>query len=145
MLKLENILEEWTKDCNIDEAMLSSEIVGIPKLHAKYIRHLNDHKLASIKAKIDYDKLKNLLTEYYNGNLDKETLDELGWEQFDLKLMKSGVERYINSDERLNKLLYKKSYHDQVASTCEQILNELKNRTWQLKTVVDYNKFLSGS
>jgi hypothetical protein len=145
MLKLENILEEWTKDCNIDEARLSSEIVGIPKLHAKYIRHLNDHKLASIKAKIDYDKLKNLLTEYYNGNLDKETLDELGWEQFDLKLMKSGVERYINSDERLNKLLYKKSYHDQVASTCEQILNELKNRTWQLKTVVDYNKFLSGS
>lgn len=145
MLKLENILEEWTKDCIIDEAMLSSEIVGIPKLHAKYIRHLNDHKLASIKAKIDYDKLKNLLTEYYNGNLDKETLDELGWEQFDLKLMKSGVERYINSDERLNKLLYKKSYHDQVVSTCEQILNELKNRTWQLKTVVDYNKFLSGS
>lgn len=145
MLKLENILEEWTKDCNIDEARLSSEIVGIPKLHAKYIRHLNDHKLASIKAKIDYDKLKNLLTEYYNGNLDKETLDELGWEQFDLKLMKSGVERYINSDERLNKLLYKKSYHDQVSSTCEQILNELKNRTWQLKTVVDYNKFLSGS
>lgn len=145
MQKLDQILEEWSNDCTIDDSKIQSELIRIPKLHAKYLIHLNQHKLAALKSKHEYDKFKNLKIEYYNGHLDKETLDSLGWEQFDLKLMKSGIERYITSDEQLIKLLQKKAYHDQVVSTCESILNELKSRTWQLKSLIDYNKFLSGA
>ena len=146
MMKLDEILTNWNDDCKIDEAQIGNEIIKIPQLHAKYLRILNDHKLGSLKSKFEYDKLKNIKTEYYLGHLDKETLDEYGWEPFDLKIgTKNSVDRYINSDDQLVKLLQKKSYHDQVISTCEQILNEIKNRSWQLKTLVDYNKFLSGA
>lgn len=145
MIKLDEILNSWTKDCIIDQTQLGNEIVKIPQLHAKYLRILNEHKLSSLKTKFEYDKLKNIKTEYYLGNLDKETLDEYGWEQFDLKIgTKGNIDRYINSDEQLIKLLQKKSYHDQAISTCEQILNEIKNRSWQVKTLVDHNKFISG-
>jgi len=146
MIKLDEILNDWTKDCIIDQTQLGNEIVKIPQLHAKYLRILNEHKLSSLKSKFEYDKLKNIKTEYYLGHLDKETLDQYGWEQFDLKIgTKGNVERYINSDDQLVKLLQKKSYHDQAISTCEQILNEIKNRSWQVKTLVDYNKFISGA
>lgn len=146
MTKLEELLEIWNKDSFIDESQISSELLKIPQLHAKYLRTLNEHKMAGIKCKFEYDKLKNIKTEYYLGNLDKETLDEYGWEPFDLRIgAKSNVERYINSDDQLIKLLQKKAYHEQVASTCESILYELKNRSWQLKTFVDYQKFLSGA
>lgn len=146
MIKLDEILSDWTKDCIIDQTQLGNEIVKIPQLHAKYLRILNEHKLSSLKSKFEYDKLKNIKTEYYLGHLDKETLDQYGWEQFDLKIgTKGNVERYINSDDQLVKLLQKKSYHDQAISTCEQILNEIKNRSWQVKTLVDYNKFISGA
>jgi len=145
-MKLDELLEEWNKDCSIDESKIGSEIIKIPQLHAKYLKILNDHKMGSLKSKFDFDKMKNIKTEYYLGHLDKETLDAYGWEQFDIKVgTKNNIERYINSDEQLIKLLQKKSYHDQVVSTCEQILNELKNRSWQMKTLVDYNKFLSGA
>lgn len=145
MVKLEILLEEWAKDCIIDDGNIKLELINIPKLHAKYIRYLNEHKMASFKAKFDYDKMKNIRSEYYLGQLDQETLEEYGWEQFDLHVTKTGLEKYLNCDEILIKLLQKKIYHDQVISTCESILNELKSRTWQLKTLVDYEKFLSGA
>jgi hypothetical protein len=145
-MKLDELLEEWNKDCNIDEGKIGNEIIKIPQLHAKYLKVLNDHKLGSLKSKFEFDKMKNIKTEYYLGHLDKETLDAYGWDQFDIKVgTKNNIERYINSDDQLIKLLQKKAYHDQVVSTCEQILNELKNRSWQMKTLVDYNKFLSGA
>lgn len=145
MIKLEELSDEWTKDCNLDYSNIKLEILNIPKLHAKYIRHLNDHKRASLKVKFDYDKMKEIRTSYYLGYLDKETLDQYGWEQFDLNIKtKGGVEKFINADELLIKLLQKKSYHDLAISTCEAILKELSSRTWQLKSYIDYEKFLSG-
>lgn len=146
MIKLEELTDEWTKDCNIDSTKVKLELLNIPKLHAKYIRHLNDHKKASFKSKIDYDKMKEIRTSYYLGYLDKETLDEYGWEQFDLNVKtKGGIEKFINGDQILIKLLQKKTYHDLVISTCESILKELSSRTWQLKSYLDYEKFLGGS
>lgn len=144
MIKLEELQEQWSQDSIINESNVKQEITNTPKLHAKYIRFLNEHKLASFKAKFDYDKMKSIRTEYYLGQLDQESLESYGWEQFDLHVTKTGVEKYINSDEILIKLLQKKIYHDLIISTCESILNELKSRTWQLKTLVDYEKFLSG-
>lgn len=145
MIKLDEILEQWNNDSVIDDSNIKRELTNIPKLHAKYIKYLNDHKLSAYKAKFDYDKMKTIRTEYYLGQLDKETLDCYGWEQFDLHVTKSGVEKYINSDDFLIKLLQKKIYHEQAVSICESILNELKSRTWQLKTMVDYEKFLNGA
>jgi Recombination, repair and ssDNA binding protein UvsY len=145
MHKLDEILTEWNEDSNIDESNISGETLKIPKLHSKYIKILNDHKMASMKAKFEYDKFKTLKTEYYSGHLDQETLEQYKWDQFDIKLSKGGVERYINSDEQLIKLLQKRSYHDQAISVCESIIKELSSRTWQLRAHIDYLKFISGS
>jgi phenylacetate-coenzyme A ligase PaaK-like adenylate-forming protein len=145
MYKLDEILTEWNEDSNINDTQISTEILKIPKIHAKYLKILNDHKMAAIKAKFEYDKMKTIKTEYYLGHLDQETLEQYGWEQFDIKVSKGGAERYLNSDEQLIKLLQKRSYHEQAISVCESIMKELNNRTWQLKCHTDYMKFLNGS
>lgn len=145
MHKLEEILDMWNEDAEINDTQISTEILKIPKIHSKYLKILNEHKMASLKAKFEYDKFKTIKTEYYLGHLDQETLEKYGWEQFDIKVSKGGAERYLNSDEQLIKLLHKKTYHDQAISVCESILKELGNRTWQLKVHVDYMKFLSGA
>jgi len=145
MHKLDEILDMWNEDANVNDTQISAEILKVPKLHSKYIKILNEHKMASLKAKFEYDKFKTIKTEYYLGHLDQETLEKYGWEQFDIKVSKGGAERYLNSDDQLIKLLHKKTYHDQAISVCESILKELGNRTWQLKVHVDYMKFLSGA
>ena len=145
MQKLDDILNEWSKDSIIDETNISSEILNIPKLHSKYLSILSQNKLSSSKCKFEYDKMKELRSSYYMGHLDKETLDQYKWEQFDLHVSKAGLEKYLNSDEYLIKILQKKTYFDQIVFACESILNELKNRSWQLKTYVDFQKFLVGA
>lgn len=146
MDKLEDVLNYWNQDSIINDGNLKLELMNIPKLHAKYIKILNDHKLASIKSKFEYDKMKEIRSSYYMGHLDQDTLDAYKWEQFDICIKtKGGIDKYLNADDYLIKLLQKKSYHDQVVYTCESILNELKSRTWQLKSIIDYEKFLSGA
>lgn len=146
MKKLEEIQQMWSEDCVIDRTDISSELLNIPKLHCKYLQCLNEHKLASIKLKSEYDILKNIKIEYYLGHLDEETLNQYGWEQFDLKLgTKGNIDRYLSADKELIKLLNKKSYHDNTASTIESILNEIKNRNWELRSYIEWEKFLAGA
>ncbi len=145
MVTIDELLKQWTNDAIIDESNINRELLNIPKLHAKYIQIMFEYKKFALKCKFDYDKLKNIKTEYYSGNLDYESLKEYGWQPFDLKLMKNGVERYLSSDEDLIKILQKKSYYEQGVGLCESILTELKSRTFQLRAYIDHQKFLNGA
>lgn len=145
MLKLDQIIEEWKSDCKIDETDPQHELIKTPLLHAKYVEILSQQRLASHKMKFNHSKMKKIRREYYFGNLDKETLDEYGWEQFDLRIgTKGNVDYYLDSDENLIRLLEKKAYYDECVSICESILKELSARTWQLREFMQYNKFLAG-
>lgn len=144
MLKINELIEEWEKDSKINETNLKREVLNIPVLHAKYLRFLNEYKLAMYKIKFEYNKMENLRYNYYLGNLDDKTLNEYGWEQFELHVSKTGAEKFLNSDEILNKLEQKKYYYEQTISICESVLSELKSRTFQIKAVIDLVKFEHG-
>lgn len=146
MMKLDELIESWKQDSIIDETQPQQELIRTPILHAKYVEVLSKHRIASQKAKFDYSKMKKIRREYYLGNLDKETLDEYNWEQFDLKIgTKGNIDLYLESDSHLIKLLEKKAYYDECILICEAILKELNNRTWQLREYLSYQRFLSGS
>jgi hypothetical protein len=145
MIKLDELENEWDQDSIIDEGKLQTSIMGVGKLHAKYLRYRNQHKKALLKSNIDYENMKKIRTEYYQGHLDQETLEEYGWEQFDLHLRKTGIEKYLESDKILEKIVLRIAYHESVIDTCKEIMEQLKSRTWQLKTLVDYQRFLSGN
>ena len=146
MIKLDEIINDWKSDSTIDETNPQQELIKTPLLHAKYIEIISQHRLASHKMKFEHSRMKKIRREYYMGNLDKETLDEYDWEQFDLKIgTKGNVEYYLDSDENLIKLLQKKAYHDECVSVCESIIKELQSRTWQLREYMAHSRFLAGS
>lgn len=142
-MELEKILEEWEKDAVIDQTEPSKELIRIPVLHSKYLNVLTKHKLASKKVNFDYLRMRKLKTEYYSGKLSQEELDEYGWEPFPFTL-KSEMNTYLESDKDLIKLLEKKVYHDESISVIEAIMNELKQRTWQLRDFISWEKFVNG-
>ena len=142
-MELEKILEEWEKDAVIDQTEPSKELIRIPILHSKYINVLVKHKMASKKANFDYLKMRKMKWEYYTGKLSQEELEEHGWEPFPFTL-KSDINTYLESDKDLIRLLEKKVYHDESVSVIEAILNELKQRTWQLRDFISWEKFING-
>jgi hypothetical protein len=146
MIKLEKIIELWKIDSQIDESKPHQELINIPILHAKYVEILSQHRLAAQKAKFDHARMKKIRKEYYLGNLDKETLDEYGWDQFELRIgTKSNIDTYLEADDFLIKLLEKKAYYEEAIFICEAIIKELHSRTFQLKEYCTHQRFLQGS
>ena len=143
METLEQILKMWESDAVIDQTEPSKELLKIPKLHSKYLGVLTKHKIASKKAHFDYLRMRKTKTEYFTGKLSQEELEENGWEPFQF-VLKSDLNIYLESDKDLIKLLEKKVYHDECVSVVESIMNELKQRTWQLRDFISWEKFIGG-
>lgn len=146
METLEQILKHWDSDSVIDSTEPGRELLKIPTLHNKYLKILVKHRLAVKKINFDYSKLRKIKEEYYNGSLSKEELDEYGWEPFLLNIKtKMGVEKYLESDTDLIRILEKKIHHDEAISVCESILQELKSRTFQLRDYISWERFIGGN
>ena len=87
--------------------------------------------------------MRKVKWEYYTGKLSREELSEYGWEPFQFTL-KSDINTYLEADADLIKLLEKKVYHEETVSVIESIMNELKQRTWQLRDFISWEKFIGG-
>ena len=142
-MELEKILQEWEKDAVIDQTEPGKELIRIPLLHSKYLNFLTKHKMATKKVNYDYLRMRKVKWEYYTGKMSQEELAEYGWEPFQFTL-KSDITTYLESDNDLIKLLEKKVYHDESVSVLEAILGELKQRTWQLRDFINWERFIGG-
>ena len=99
--------------------------------------------MAAKKANFDYLRMRKVKWEYYTGKLSKEELEQYGWEPFQFTL-KSDISTYLESDTDLIKLLEKKIYHEESVSVVEAIMSELKQRTWQLRDFITWERFIGG-
>jgi len=143
MENIEQILNYWTSDSDIDQTEPGKELLKIPKLHNKYLTILTKHKMAAKKANFDYLRMRKIKWEYYTGKLSKEELEQYGWQPFQFTL-KSDITTYLESDIDLIKLLEKKIYHEEAVSVVEAVMGELKQRTWQIRDFITWERFIGG-
>lgn len=143
MNKLDELLQMWAKDSVIDRTEPGKELINIPQLHSKYLNILSRHRLLTKEAEFKYNKMKKVKWEYYTGKLDDDQLKQLGWEPFPF-VLKSEITTYFESDEDLNKLTAQKIMYEEIVEVCQSILKELNNRAWELKSFIDWEKFIQG-
>lgn len=143
METLEDVLKYWDKDSEIDQTEPGKELIRIPILHSKYLNLLTKHKIASKKSHFDYLRMKKIRLDYYAGRMSEDELKEYGWEPFQF-VLKTDLNSYLEADNNLIKLLEKKVYHEEVVSVIESIMSELKQRTWQLRDFISWEKFIGG-
>jgi hypothetical protein len=143
MQQIEELLEMWRKDSEIDRTEPGKALLDIPKMHSKYLAILSRHRMLSKDAEFKYNKMKRLKWEYYTGKLDKETLDKYGWEPFPYTL-KADLPTYLESDNDIRKYVASKAVHDEMVDICTAILKELNSRTFQLRDFIAWEKFIQG-
>jgi hypothetical protein len=143
MKQIDELLEEWCKDSNIDRTEPGKALLDIPKLHSKYLNILSRHRLLAKETEFKYNKWKKLKWEYYTGKLDNDELAKHGWLPFPF-VLKSDISTYLESDEDLNRYQAQKVMHDEIVDICQSILKELNNRTWELRSFIDWEKFIQG-
>lgn len=143
MENIEQILKLWEADSEIDQTEPGKELLKIPKLHNKYLTILTKHRLAAKKANFDYLRMRKIRIDYYGGRLDQSELEKYSWEPFPF-VLKSDIGAYLEADDNLIRLLEKKAMHDEAVSVVEAVMSELKQRTWQLRDYISWEKFIGG-
>ena len=104
MISLNELQEIWSIDCKIDDLQLGKESTKTPELHAKYLAHLSTAKLQLRKAEADLYKLKAIKVKYFRGELSREELSNLGWEQYlGIKPLKNDLQEILNADDDVSK------------------------------------------
>ena len=144
MNKLDELLEMWKKDCDIDRTEPGKALLDIPKLHSKYLNILSSHRLSSKDAEFKFNRMKKIKWEYYTGKMDDNSLKRHGWEPFPF-VLKADITTYMDADEDLNKYKAQKLMHDEIVEVCTSILKELNSRTFQLRDFISWERFIQGN
>ena len=143
-MKLEEILDSWDRDSNIDQTELGRESLKIPLLHAKYVRWLANERLVCKKLKVELKQLELEKYEFYTQGPTKEQKDA-GWIlPARGMILKQEVSQYTSGDKDLINVSLKIGMAEEKVALLESIIWSLKDRTFALKNALDFLKFTSG-
>jgi len=141
-MTLEELQQQVSKDFKLDDTELDSESVSIPLLHNKYLIHFNIFSLLLKKAEYEHKTMIKDKWEYYTGKADPSVYKE---KPFDIKVLKSDVHIYMDSDPELQRADQKVAYLNQIVKYLEQILRGINNRSFLIKNAIEWKKFTSGA
>jgi predicted PP-loop superfamily ATPase len=144
-MTLDEILEQWETDAEIDNYDLETESVKINKLHKKYLKLLVEARRTLNDAQ---ERIK--ITEYrkfmlYSGKLDsKEQLEAWGLKPFGFTILKTDVQMVLDGDEEIvEKRIAIKNQIDKIKAI-EEIIKSIHQRTYMIKNAIDEKKFKAG-
>lgn len=144
-MTIEEIHEMWAVDAEIDDNYLGETTTATPKLHAKYLKLLMNTKLKHTKLQSDHNILRKQKFRFYRGELSRDELSDLGWEQWQgVKPLKNEMDEFLQGDEDLNKIKVRIQYLEAMIYQLESIMAQIKARDWQIKTAVEWKRFLAG-
>lgn len=144
-MTLDEIQQMWEVDCQIDDNHLGEQATASPKLHAKYLKILIDFKLKLAKSKAQYSEFRKDKFRYYRGEMSRDELKERGWDQWQgVKPLKNEMEEFLGGDSELNKLLTRMEYLETGIYMLESIMNQIKSRDWEIKSHIEWKRFLAG-
>ena len=148
MIDLKQVHESWQRDCVINQTDLVHTSRQTPILHSKYLQHWSTAKLELKRAEMEQKTLLKDKWLYYNGKMDKETIETKGWEPdpFDgLKILKGEMDYYYDSDPEIQKSEEKVQYWKTVLETLSEIIDNLKWRHQTISNIIKWKQFESGN
>ncbi len=131
-------------DLNINETELDTESLRTPQLHSKYLNFLSDEKLILSKLESEYKITKKYRWLYYTGKLSEEELSEFEWEPFELSILKTDIDKFMESDEDIQKIYNRIQYRRTVVDYLDSIIKVISNRQWNIRSAIDWLKFTNG-
>jgi hypothetical protein len=144
-MKLNDILIMWEADSAIDDNHLGEASTHTAKLHSKYLKLLIDAKLKRAALNIEYSTSRKTRIRYYRGELTRDELTELGWDQWQYnKPLKAEMDEFLKGDDELSQLQARLDYMDTMVYAIESIMSQIKQRDFQLSNGIKWKQFLSG-
>ena len=125
----------------VNDERLDTEALRNQELYAKYLDHKSRFELLLHKAKGDYKVLYKEKWEYYGGKADAKIYVT---KPFDLKVLKTDLHIYIESDEDIIKSEHKIAYLETVIKYIDGVLRSIQSRGWDIKNAISWKQFEAG-
>lgn len=146
MPTLEEVKTEWSKDSTIDNTKFDNEVVRTALLHAKYLDYLIYFRAKRASSLKKLNSMKNVKRRFYRGEMTLQELKERQWDQWQgLKPSISELNLLFEQDNDLNELEEVLEYYNTALAAVEYIMKAIGSRGYELKTLLDYQKFISGA
>jgi hydrogenase maturation factor HypF (carbamoyltransferase family) len=144
-MNLSELYDMVKSDLEINETELDKESLNTPVLHNKYLVFHGNEKLKLQKLSSDFKILKRDKWLYYTGKMSEEELERRNWEPFDLAILKTEIDRFIDSDSDIVKLQSKIKYQEQIVNYLENVIKIVSNRQWNIRAALDWIKFTQNA
>ena len=140
-MTLDELKIQVEKDLKINDERLDTESYKNQELYAKYLDHKTNFEFLLYRAKGEYKVLYRKKWEYYGGKADAKVY---ATKPFDLKVLKTDLSIYIESDEDIIKIEHKISYLETVVKYLDGVLKSINSRGWDIKNAISWRQFESG-
>jgi hypothetical protein len=77
--------------------------------------------------------------------MSQEQLEERNWEPFDLNILKTDIDRFMDSDEDIIRLSNKILLQKEKVNYLENVIKIINNRQWSIRSTIDWVRFTNGS
>lgn len=131
-------------DLEIDESDLAAESLRTPQLHNKYLMLLMRLKNKRDKVENEYKVLEKNKWLYYTGKMSDEEQKILGWEPFELNILRTDIDRILLADKDLIELQNKLNEISRIVNYIEDVIKIISNRQWSIRSAIDWMKFTNG-
>ena len=140
-MNLDEIKAQVNNDLRVNDDHLDTESLKNQELYSKYLDYKSKFELLLYKAKGEYKILYREKWEYYGGKADAKVYIT---KPFDLKVLKTDLSIYIESDEDIIKVEHKISYLESVVKYIEGVLRSIQSRGWDIKNAISWKQFEAG-
>ena len=143
-MEIEEIMELWNTDTNVDRTELGDESLKIPKLHSKYYNILIKEKLSLRKLIEEMKRLKLDKYEFFTQGPSEETRDK-GW-RLPPKgmILKGDIPMYMDADQDIIDLNLKIGTQQEKVEFLESVIKTIINRNFVIKNAIEWNRFTMG-
>lgn len=150
MPSLDEILNEWDNDSNMDYSECGEEARKIPRLHAKYLRWLTAEKLALDSFDLALNKITLEKKKYYNDgvkSLPEYEEKKAKWKTAEHPgkiIIKTMREDYLDADDDIHEARVARNQCNQRINALDMILKSVMNRGYLITNMITWQQYTGG-
>ena len=141
-MTLEELQKEAREDLAIiDQEKLDQESYKNQNIKPKWLEYRTRYDQLLIMRRSDHQRLWREKWEYYGGKADAKVYAA---KPFDIKVLKTDLTMYIQSDDEILELQNKISYYESIIKYIDGVIKSIDNRGWDIRNAQDWKKFEAG-
>jgi len=147
----DHIKTEWKEDSKVDFQFKNKEYtedlgnlaLNIPYLHNKYLNHYSDLSEHKMSLELELRFVLKKKREYYSGEGNAKEYAEPDAFRGSIKTAEK-MKTYLEADQDIIALEAKIKYIEVVLNYLDNVMKQITNRGFQIKSAIDWEKFVNG-